>query len=301
MKKNYLIIVAAFLLLIGFNAYFIRNYYKTQISHQRNLLHQETEVCSNEIERVVQRFESDLNYILFSDDVTNLFSKENSESLRKLQLFYSTYNNLIKNIDIYDNNRNVFNLYRDAKKNFITDSYIAQRQRDLSVKEEVLMQNSEYQYVLPVYKDNQLYANTLVTINLKNYFLSELDKFYLEGYTWQWVFDLDNKEIYTSGKFKFSKFEGSDEIFQNLGKDLEGLSIHAISNDSLRYKLFTVYSPIKVIDRKFGVAMSVDYSEFWHQMFSSLSLVAIFSILLFALICIYFVYEIKELKKKIKA
>jgi hypothetical protein len=301
MKKNYLIIVAAFLLLIGLNAYFIRNYYKTQISHQRNLLYQETEVCSNEIERVVQRFESDLNYILFSDDITNLFSKENSESLRKLQLFYSTYNNLIKNIDIYDNNRNVFNLYRDTKKNFITDSYLAQRQRDLSVKEEILMQNSEYQYVLPVYKDNQLFANTLVTINLKNYFLSELDKFYLEGYTWQWVFDLDNKEIFNSGHFKFTKIEKSDDIFQNLSKDLEGLTIQTISNDSLHYKLLTVYSPIKVIDRKFGVAMSIDYHKFMHQIFSDLMTVVLISFIIFILISLYFVLEIRNLKKKIKA
>lgn len=301
MKRNYFVLIASFLLLIGVNAIFYKSFYNLQVSHQRNLLLQQTDVCSNEIERVVQKFESDLNYILFSDDITSIFSKENSDGLRKLQLFYSTYTNLIKNIDIYDNNKNVLNLFRDSKKNFITDSYLAQRQRELSLKEEVIMHKSEYQYVLPVYKDNQVFANILVTINLTNYLLSELEKFHLEGHTWQWVMDLDGKQIFNAQGVNYSNFEASDKIFENLNKEFEGLQIHSVGNDSLNYKLLTVYSPIKVLDKKFGVAMSIDYSKFINQIFSNLIYIAGVSLLIFILLGLYFLNQVSKLKKKIKA
>jgi hypothetical protein len=301
MKKNYLIILAAFLLLLGVNAYFFKSFYNLQVSHQKNLLLQQTEVCSFEIERVVQKFESDLNYILFSDDIAGIFAQENSDGLRKLQLFYSTYTNLVKNIDIYDNNKNVLNLFRDSKKNFITDSYIAQRQRDLSLKEDVIMQNSEYQYVLPVFKDKQIFANILVTINLKDYLLSELEKFHLEGYTWQWVIDMDNKQIYNTDNVNYPVFENSGKLMENLGKELEGLIIHKVGNDTINMKLLTVYAPIKVLDKKFGIAMSVDQRASVNQIFSKLTVIAIISIFVFLIVSFYFIYQISLLKKKIRA
>jgi hypothetical protein len=287
-------------MLIGINAYFFRSFYKLQLNQQKNLLFKQTEVCSNEIERVVQKFESDLNYILFSDDITSLFTQEDSEGLRKLQLYYSTYTSLIKNIDIYDNEKNVLNLFRDSKKNFLTDRYIAQRQRNLSSKEEVIMHNSEYQYVLPVFKDNQIFANILVTINLSDYILSELEKFHLEGYSWQWVIDPDNKQVYNTQKVNYPNFEGIDNIVDNLNKDLEGLIIHTVGNDTLQSKLITVYAPVKVLKKKFGIAMSVDYNASLKQIFINLTYIAIFSIFIFLLVGLYFIYQIADLKKKIK-
>ena len=301
MKKYSIIIVAAFLLMIGINAYFFRSFYNMQISQQRNLLLEQTKVCSNEIERVVQKFESDLNYILFSDDIDEMFLKENSDGMRKLELFYSTYSNLIKNIDIYDNNKNVLNLFRDKKKNFITDSYIAQRQRNLSSKDDVIMHNSEYQYVLPVFKDNELFANILVTINLKDYLLSELEKFHLEGYTWQWVIDLENNEVFNLKKINYSIFEGQGTIIDNLNKDREGLIIQNISNDSINLKLLSVYAPMKVLNKKFGVLMSVNYRSFLNPIFTKLTSIAVFTLLIFLLVTIYFTYDIVRLKKKIKS
>lgn len=300
MKKNIAIIILTFLLLIGLNTLFFRSFYRFQVNQQKNLLLKQTEVCSYEIERVVQKFESDLNYILFSDDIPTLFVSEDSDALRKLQLFYSTYTNLVKNIDIYDNNKNVLNLFRDSKKNFLTDRYLAQRQRNLVSKEEVIMHNSEYQYVLPIYKDNQLFANILVTINLNNYILSELDKFYLRGYSWQWVIDLDTKQASNTQNINYTTFEGIDKIVENIDKDLEGLLIHQIGNDSLEQKLLTVYAPITVLKKKFGIAMSVDYGASMKQIFTKFATVSILSIIIFLLVAAYFTYQLAILKKKIK-
>lgn len=299
MKRNKTIIWIAFFALITINAVLFYSIYKMQINQQKNLLFKETEVCSQEIEQVVKKFESDLNYILFSDDITELFTEEESNGLRKLQFFYSTYHDLIKNIDIYDNEKNVLNVFRDRKKNFITDSYIGQRQRKLLSKEEVIKQKDDYQYVLPIFKDNELYANILVTINLNNYVLSVLEKFHLSGYTWQWVVDLDNQQIHNAHNIEFTSFEKSDDMMVNLANDLSGMHIHSVSNDSMEYKLLTVFAPVKVINKKFGIAMSLDYNTFLFKMYSKLAVIAVITLLIFGGVSFYFMHQISTLKKKI--
>lgn len=299
MRRNVIIIILSFAVLVFINVLFFQSFYKLQINQQKNLLFKQTKVCSEQIELTIQKFESDLNYILFNDEIAGVFiDGEKSDGLRQLELFYSSYHSLIKNIDIYDNNKNVLNIFRDRKKNFITDSYLAQRQRTLSEKEEVIMEKTDYQYVLPVYHENKLEANILVTINLNNYLLSELEKFHLDGLSWQWVIDMENSQLYNSEGINYKKFEGLDEMNQNLEKELAGMLIHKIGNDSLEHKLLTVYSPIKVLNKKLGIAMSLDYSIFLNQIFSELTIIAIISIVLFLLVSLFLLYQIRILKKK---
>lgn len=300
MKRSIIIVAITFVLLVAANLYLFRSLTDLQINHQKNLLQSQTQICKSEIERVVQRFESDLNYILFSDDISEIFKNENSDDLRKLQLFYTTYNNLVKNIDIYDNNKNVLNVFRDKKKNFITDNYIAQRQRKLTTQEEVLMQNSKYQYVLPVFRDDEVYANILVTINISDYILSELNKFHLKGYTWQWVVDIDNNQIYGIKDFHFTNFEGLDKMNETLNRGLGDILIHDVETDSVNYKFLTIYSPIKVLNKDFGIAMSTDYSETLHQINSKVFIISLISLLIFIAVVLFLLIQIRTLKKKLE-
>ncbi len=301
MKKNITILIVAFVILLVVNLFFYKGFYNLQLGHQKDILQQQTKVCTSEIERVVQRFNSDLNYILFSDDIADLFNSEDSDGLRKLQFFYSTYNSLIKNIDIYDNNKHVLNVFRDQKKNFITDNYIAQRQRPLASQEEVLMHNTEYQYLVPVFKNNDVFANILVTIDISAYILSELRKFHLEGYTWQWVIDRDNGQIYSAEDFNIKDFEGKEEINEKLDKELGDILIHNVSGDSVNYNFLTVYSPLIAFNKEFGIAMSVDFSKCMNQIRSNVFGIAGISMAIFLIIGLTLIMQINTLKKKIKA
>src|SRR4030065_1287800 len=101
MKKHILIATIVAFVLLAVNIFFFNSVYKNQTNYQKNILFKQADLCARTIEKVLVRFESDLNYILFSDDISELFREdsENSQSLRKLELFYSSYSNLIKNID----------------------------------------------------------------------------------------------------------------------------------------------------------------------------------------------------------
>jgi hypothetical protein len=301
MKKFYIVIAFFFLVLVGVNFYYFRSLYNMQVNQQKNFLFKQSEVCVNEIEQTVLKFESDLNFILFSDDIAQLFKRDDSEGLRKLQLFYSTYNGLIKNIDIYDNNKNVLNLFRDRKLNFITDSYIAQRQRTLESKDDIIINKSEYQYILPVFKENKLFANILVTININNYILAELNKFHLDDLTWQWLIDLEAGTVINTSDIAYNWNGSLETVLDNLNNDLEGLIIHTITNDSLNYEILTVYTPVKILNRNFGIAFSVDHHTFLVSIYEKLFIIAGFSLLIFLFVSAYLLYHIKTLKKKIAA
>lgn len=299
MKKNIAFIILSLILLVVVNVYFYKSFFTLQLNHQKNVLQQQTKVCVTEIERVIQKFESDLNYILFSDDIDGIFNSEDSDGLIKLQLFYSNYNELIKNIDIYDNNKNVLNVFRDKKKNFITDNYIAQRQRHLSKEEEVVMSNNQYQYILPVFKEKEIFANILVTINITNYILTELKKFHLDDYTWQWAFDVENDKIYTAQDFNFTSYDEQESIKKSLLNDLGDIVIHQVKNDSVSYEFLTVYSPIIALNKKFGVAMSVNYNTCFEQIRNKLIIVPVVSVFIFLLVSLLLFRQILSLKKKI--
>ncbi len=298
MKKSIIIAIVTGIFLVGLNIYIFNDLYEKQVSYQKNILFDQAELCSHTIENELQRFESDLNYILFSDDISELFSEdaETSNSLRKLELFYSSYSNLIKNIDIYDNNKNVFNLFKD--KNFINDRYIAQRQRKLVDKEVVKIRNNEYQYYIPVFKDNQVSGNIVISINLSNYIISELNKFHISDICYQWIIHPESKEFTTNFPGEVTSIEKYDEIVDNVLKDFEGLERHKMVIDSTEIRIITVYKPLYILDHKFGLAFSFNNDFFIETVFSRIVIIASVSLILFLAAIFFLLAQLKTNEKK---
>jgi signal transduction histidine kinase/CheY-like chemotaxis protein len=300
MKKPLLVVILLAVVIITSNFLVISDIYKKQISYQKDILFGQADLCDATIENTLLHFESDLNSILFSDDISVLFSEEsdNSQPLRKLELFYSAYNNLIKNIDIYDNDKNVFNLFKD--KQFITDKYIAQRQRKLADKEQVKIEKNEYEYFIPVFNNNQLYGNIVVTVNLTNYILTEMKKFHVEDISYQWVIDPESLSYSTNFPGKNLKIENFEEIITNLRNGSANLTKHRIVSDSIDSKVVTVYKLLDVLDHKFGLAFSLDNSYFIDKIFTRLIFLVIGSLLLISLLIFYLLSQIhREEKKKL--
>jgi hypothetical protein len=298
MKKPVIVAAIGIFILIVTNLFVINDFYKKQISYQKDVLFNQADLCGTTIENVITRFESDLNSILFSDDISGLFSddSENSQPLRKLELFYSAYSSLIKNIDIYDNNKNVYNLFKDKK--FITDKYIAQRQRKLVDIEQVKIEKNDYQYYIPVYRENQVYGNIVVTVNLSAYFLSEMEKFHLKGVSYQWVIDPESGGYTTNFPGKKIVIEHYDEILKNLRNELGNITRHRIISDSLNSRMITVYKLVNVLDHKFGIAFSINNNFFIEKIFTRLIYLVIGSLLLVGILFYYLLIRLHRSEKK---
>jgi len=299
MKNSILLVVFATAFLIIANIYLASNFYSEQVNFQKNILTNQAEVSISDIEKELHRFESDLNFVLFSDDISELFSERylNSNPLRKLEFFYSSYSNLIKNIDIYDNNKNVLNLFKDKKTNYITDRYLAQRQRKLAEQEEVKIHENEYQYLIPVFKDKVVYGNIVIAVDLSKYIISELSKYHLSEIYFQSLIDPETKSITSNFKGKNITMEGLNQIIKDLQEDHGDLIVHLVSNDSIKIKSTTVYLPLNVLEHKFGIAFSINNYYFINRVFSKLLTIWIIDILLFILTVGYLIVKLRSNEK----
>ena len=122
--KKYLVYIGIIIaLVIAFNVYFFFVIYNHQVNYQKNILIRQAENSADEIESTMIGFHNNINKILYSDDIADVFSDlaVKDRTIRKLEIFYSAYENVIKNILIYDLDRNGLNLSQNDKKEFITD------------------------------------------------------------------------------------------------------------------------------------------------------------------------------------
>jgi signal transduction histidine kinase/CheY-like chemotaxis protein len=294
MRKSVIVVISALLLLIIIDGVIINILYQNQLSKQKSLLAKQLETCSNNIETEVSRFESDLNFILFSDDISELFSDnfQESGSLRKLEMFYSSYTDMIKNIDIYDNNKNVLNLFKDKKGNFISDKYLAQRQKKLADQESVKTKDSEYQYFIPVFKNNEVYGNIVISIDLSQYIISELYKFHIPNVIYQYVIDPETGSFKSNyqGKVTIDKIE---IISENLRNEIGDVIEHQIKSDSIVTLVTTVYAPLKALDHKFGLAFCIDKNFFIKSVLEKVYILCILTFIIIGIVILYFIRSFK--------
>lgn len=298
MRKTLLVVISSIVFILIIDGIIINSIYQNQLAKQKTLLVKQLQTCSNNIETEVGRFKSDLNYILFSDDISELFSDsfQESGSLRKLEMFYSSYTNLIKNIDIYDNNKNVLNLFKDKKGIFISDKYIAQRQKKLVEQENIKIKDSEYQYFIPVFKNNEVYGNIVISIDLSQYIISELYKFHLPDLIYQYVIDAESGTYISNypGKVTIDKI---DVISRNLKNEIGDVIKHSIKSDSSVYSVTSVYIPLKALDHKFGLAFCIDSDFFLKSVLNRVYLLCIITFL-FTLLALFIFFNFVKVNTK---
>jgi hypothetical protein len=299
MKKSIILTLIAAVILVSAIFYIAFNYYKEQVNYQKNILTRQAEMSIGDIENVIQRFESDLSFVLFSDDISELFSDrfQTSNPLRKLELFYSSYSNLIKNIDIYDNNKNVLNLFKDKKNNYITDRYLAQRQRKLAELEEVKVHDSEYQYLVPVFKDKEVYGNIIIAIDFSKYIISELNKYHLPDIYYQSLIDPQTRSIVSNFPGNNISMQGLEQIIKNLHEDHGDMIEQAVTSDSLKIQSTTVFLPLNVLDHKFGLAFSINNYYLLNRGLIKLLSISFISILLFIVTVLFLLIQIRHKEK----
>lgn len=302
MRKSSIVAIISLILIFIINGYIVYSIYTNQLANQKKLISKQLETCGNNIENLSAKFKNDLNFILFSDDISEIFGDGylESVSLRKFELFYSSYFNIIKNIDIYDNNKNVLNLFKDKKGNFIADKYFAQRQKKLIDQETIKSKDSEYNYFIPIFKNNEVIGNIVISMDIIQYIVSELNKYYVPDISYQSVIDPEINFLQSNYPGNIV-IENLDKIKTDVENELDDAIKHKISNDSLSTNVYTVYEPIKVFDRKFGLVFSINNQFFIKSVIKKSVLLSVLTSLILILCFIYFFQEYKNRLKKSQA
>ena len=229
MKKYYLRCSFGFSGYFGCDlVFFLENSYR-QLAYQREILEAQVQNCGNEIEKNVLRFTNEANYLLFTEDLTGIINSDSfkSTAITKIELLYSNYKDLIKNIYIYDQNKNVVNLFYDKKNSLIIDPYTAQRQKALVGKEQVQKTPEGYQYSIPIYKNSVLVGNIVFSLDFAKYIYAVAEKYHLSQALWQWVTDENGNVISYNLKQKV-EFSSIEKIQSDLKKGLSGSYSHKL-------------------------------------------------------------------------
>lgn len=295
--KNVKIIVPVILICsVLFNLFIYLNIYFEHNDQQKQMLRSQLDEISNSIEKIGLSFENDINYILYSSDVINIFKQDkNQEIISKLKVFYSKYPQLITNITIYDNNYNVFSLYKDNKDNFLVDTYVSQSQIKLFAKDNLYVRDGTKIFIVPVFSDNKLIGNVLISLDLLNLFKKQLEIFDLKETLWSCAIDVDGNIIFSSQKGV--RFVGSDSsklisYIKNL-KEAELKVNVIIGNDTHNY--VTILYPLSFLKNKYALLYNYDVKNL---VLNSLykSVIAIF--LNFILIVIVVLFYFQLVKRK---
>lgn len=302
MKKVYIIFLSLVGILLLISLFFFRNIYKQQVGFQKSILSEQEAKCIFDLEKTSSGFENQLNFILYSDSLTDLFNTkgENNTLIKKLEQLYGSFPTLISSITIFDNNKNAFSLLRDKNQNFITDFYASHSQRKLHPKTFIeLDENEQYQYNQPVYKNNELIANIVIGIDYVSFLDSRL-KNYCYDSNWQWAI-IDSSKIFYNNldnqNFEVDNINNLKSIF----KDTCQVFIqHSIKARNANYKALSAMVPVHLVRKNFIISFSTDLSKIKHPIIVR-AIAFTLVLLVIAFLLFYFLHKIlskKELQDK---
>ena len=286
MRKIYFLIFFIVGLFIFINSYFYINIYNQQLDFQTELLSQQISICGNTIEQNGMDFESEVNYILFSSNISELFSdSENKErNLKNLELFYTKYEDLINNIYVYNDNNQVYRLLKDKGNNYVRDFYESQRQEILEEHDMLKVQNGEYQLIIPVFIDNQVKANIVVCIDYERYINTVFDQYHLQNTIWQWFVTKDGELSVSHPENIEINNRDIDKITKDILEGNTGSLVHSLNIDGEHVNVISVFYPVTLIRKDFGIVFSIKSDLFLRSIFLKTIIITLLSLLMLALI-----------------
>lgn len=299
MRKTYYLITTIVLVIITVNIYYYGNTHKKQIAFQRSLLTSQTEICGSKIEQTGYSFESEINYILYSDDLRQIFENQDlkNSGSRKLQMFYYKYEKLINYIHVHDRNNQVLSVYKNDKDKFIFDFYESQQSTRLKRKETIEKTKDGYFYYLPIFQNDSVYGNIIVNLNFEKYIASEFENYKLDDDLWQVLLNHKGTIIYDNYTSDTIVYSGIEQISTGIQNGLSGFITHKIVVAGHPYNAISVYYPVQILNQPYGIAFNLNTNVILNSVINKTIIITFLSLLLL-IITIYII--LNEFKKKSK-
>jgi CheY-like chemotaxis protein/nitrogen-specific signal transduction histidine kinase len=302
MKRIYLFLSVIILLLVLVNIFYYVSVYRQQVEFQKNMLMKQTEICSWEIEMHISEFLNEMNFILYTEDVSIFFSDPYSRerSIRKIEAFFSKYNSLITGISIYDDKYNVYNIFRDRGNRRITDTYVSREQRILDPREKVEQEQGESVFTFPVFRENAPVANVIVRIDKRKYIEAVFSAYHIDNTVWQWLLNNEGEIFYSTFQSGSPDIQGIKEILAFRENDIAGASLsHRVTTREGRFDLISTWYPIRIFNQDFTVIFSLNSGIVVRDIIKSAVYIAAATFVILILIILFFLYFLRnELRQK---
>jgi PAS domain S-box-containing protein len=274
---------------------------KQQISFQKKYVSEQGSTCVTKFENTGLELENDINYLLFSNDLTTLTEPENKPEalLQKLENLYSKYPRLISNIEMFDMNKNVFSLYRDKKGSFIIDRYATHTQRQIHKMEALEFKNNNYNYIFPVFKDKELYANLILTIDYNLYLENSFHNYLIKDLLWQWAIEKSGTIIFNN-QSAVPETKDIEEINRSINKDLQGYLIHSININNRQQTVLSAYLPAKFLKNELGIVFTLNLDDILTSIRNKAIITVIISVIMICFVFLLLRQVLTKISKKDK-
>ena len=291
-----MLLIGIILVLISANVYYYLNIYQQQVNFQKNILSKQSEICSWEIEHHLSHFMSDMNFILFTEDISLFFDdpEARASSTNKIEVFFDRYMQLVSNISLYDDNNNVFTIFKDRSNNLITNIFISREQRQLREIETLEEYDNEYVFFLPAFRDNRVFANIEVRIDTRRYVEFVFDNYYISNTLWQWLVDSEGNVIFSNFPSGILRAEDTGFVVEDVSVTYSGGSlVHKIETPGGPVKVISTYYPIRVMNHNMLVVFSLDASIIVSYIIKSIVTISAATFIVLVVIIIYFIHFIR--------
>lgn len=300
MRRILIIVYSVFVLILLVNYIYYKSLYNKQINYIVALLNRQVQIVGLSVDNTNSLFLSDLNKIGFSEDLAMFFSDHDRQyrATEEMKLFFSRYEDFVTEIKLYDNNRNEFTLKKDEEQ-WLEQPFKLHVQGDIINMEQFIMKNKNYEFYLPVIKNNETIGNIVVTVDYKKYFDAIFKEFNLKDYQWQWVVSDSNEIIYDNVEADI-KYSGIEKITNAIANGLSENIIHKAIINGESKEIISSYYSTQLLRKDFGLVFSAP-TDFFQKYIIRNSLFIVMLTLFLVLIIIYvFSRYIKSQKAETK-
>jgi signal transduction histidine kinase/CheY-like chemotaxis protein len=261
MRKILLIVYSAFLMIMLANYFYYKNLYNRQIHYITELLDRQVQIVGLSVDNTNNTFSSDLNRIMFNEDLNNFFSNPEDQyrTKERMKLFFTQYQNFVTGLRVYDNDKHEFTLKKNDPEGgtgeWLESSYILREQGAISDREDLLVNDHKYSYILPVIQGNRVIGNIVASVDFKRYFSEIFSEFNLMDYQWQWVVSDSGQIIYDNNE-KRIEYSRLDAITKSLAAGSVENIVHKATINGKRMEIISSFYSTQLLQRDLGLVFS---------------------------------------------
>ena len=290
MRKILIIVYSAFMIIIIANFFYYKSLYNKQINYIVKLLDRQVQMVGISVDSTNNLFASDLNQIIFSEDISLFFSntEQRTRIIERMKLFFSKYDNLITGVKLFDNNKNEFTLKKDETGiAWLDQLFILHVQGEIVTRDELIQANRSFEYYLPVLKNGEPVGNIVVIVDYQKYFREIFSPFNLRDYQWQWVVSDSGKIIYSNNENSL-KYSQVEKITRGLEMGAMQNIIHKADINGKTKEIISSYYSTQLLQRNLGLVFSSPTDIFqryiiWNSLFMGIGTLLIILLIVFVL------------------
>jgi signal transduction histidine kinase/CheY-like chemotaxis protein len=301
MRKVLIIVYSAFLMIMLLNYFYYKNLYNRQIQYISELLDRQVQIVGLSVDNTNNSFSSDLNKIMFEEDLNRFFSNPEDQyrTKERMKLFFTQYQNFVTGLKVYDNNRHEFTLKKNDPEGgtgeWLESSYVLREQGMISDRENLISNNHNYSYMLPVIQGNSVIGNIVASVDFKKYFSEVFSEFNLKDYQWQWVVSDSGRIIYDNNKNKM-EYSRLDAITKSLAAGSVENIVHKATINGVSTEIISSYYSTQLLQRDLGLVFSAP-TDFFQKYIIRNSLFIVLGTLILVQIIIFIFWRYLKTQK----